>query len=311
MRIVTIIRILAAALVVVAVAYTAGVAKQYIGGKPGASDQQSPEASKLLPPPVEKKPEVKRLIIDGSEIAELAKRIESGKVADYEPGEKAFESARVMLARGDYYMAEEKLKLIMDYYPFAPSVREARRILGEMNIDRILSDPMAGGKFSYTTQRGDSFLKIARQHNTTLDCMMALNGLTRLDKLHVNEEFLLMPLNFTLVVDVKEKRLTLQKGDEFVKDYPFKKMILPEAKGEIATSIQGVEAKMPSGKLVKLPSDGYRNAKKVVVIKKPVLELVDSSHKINEVFQGIILSKQDVEELALLMRRGNVVKIKY
>jgi len=253
----------------------------------------------------------KLLVVDGVEIKQLAKKLKASKSADYEPGERSFEAARVMFARGDQDLAEEKLKNIVNYYPLTPSAHEARRILGEINLDRLISDPSAGKKQVYTTQKGDSFLKIANKFNTSLNNLININGLSRLDRLHVNEEFLVMPLDFKLVIDMQKKTVTLMDGKQFVKDYYFKKALLPEKSGVLRTEISSMEAMTKSGSLTKLPNDSYLSARKIIVTKKPIIEIVDTQHPVDDAFQGVILDTASSEELALLLRRGNVVEIRY
>ena len=120
-----------------------------------------------------------------------------------------------------------------------------------------------------------------------------------------------MPLEFTLILDVQNKRLTLMDNDVFVKDYYFIKAVLPEHKGVYKTEISHVEAKTSEGKVTKLPNVNYRSAHKLLVTKNPMIEIVDTQYHVDELFHGVILDSESIEELAMLLRKGNVVEIRY
>lgn len=252
------------------------------------------------------------LIVEGESINALAEKLKkASSQAEYEPGEKAFGKACELLAGSFFFEAEEKLKDLVKNYPFAPSVPEARRILGQRNIDRFLSDSISGGKKFHKVQGGDSYYKIARDNETTLDNLMMLNGLYGLERLHKGEELLIMPLHFNLVVDIANRRLTLEYGKVFVKDYPFKTLILPKGKGIKKTLVRGVHALTETGKVVNATSSLYRGANKIIELASPVMEIVGDDFEAVDGFQGAVLERALLEELAVLLRKGNLVEIRY
>ena len=85
------------------------------------------------------------------------------------PGEIAFERARELLATGQFAEAREKLEFLVGVYPSSASASEARRILGELNLDDLLSTEVMEGKIMYKVKSGDNFTRIAQNHDTTLD----------------------------------------------------------------------------------------------------------------------------------------------
>ena len=263
-------------------------------------------------PSVAKVERVKPLVVEGEDITALAEKIRAaGEGSHYELGERAFGSACVLLAGGDYDEAEVKLKELVARFPSAPSVPEARRILGQRNIDRFLGDQFSGGKIFYKVKSGDSYFKIARDNETSLENLMLLNGLFNLNKLHRGEELLIMPLHFNLVVDIPHKRLTLEYGKEFVKDYPFLKLVAPQGRGSRKTRIAAVESQLSKGRTLKATSEKFRQARKVIVIKSPMMEIVGDDYPVDDAFQGVILRREQVEELSAILRRGNLVEIRY
>ena len=55
----------------------------------------------------------------------------------------------------------------------------------------------------------------------------------------------------------------------------------------------------------------YREASKKIKILDPNIEIISEDIEVDESFRGIILTKADMEELALLLRKSNTVEIRY
>ncbi|RYG98557.1 MAG: LysM domain-containing protein, partial [Alphaproteobacteria bacterium] len=122
--------------------------------------------------------------------AEFAKMLDSAELPDIDPGEKAFQKAHELLAMGNLEEAREKLTAIVNVFPSSSSAPVARRIVGEMNLDEVLSTAHMEGKKSHIVRRGDSFLKIAQDNKTTLDMIMHLNGMTEFKNIQPGEELI-------------------------------------------------------------------------------------------------------------------------
>jgi hypothetical protein len=299
MRVSTLIKFIAAVLVLSVLAGTIVIARRALFPE---TAQQAP-ANKLeaiIPSKNHSKEAVEVLLT----------KLEVESIPDVTPGERAFEAARDLLEKGDYIAAEEKLKYVNTYYPTAISAPEARRILGEMNMDRLFSGKGGAEIVQYEVKRGDSFYKIVRDHNTKLDLILFLNGMQRTDRLHPGDEFKLMSLDFRLVIDMRRKVVSLWDGPRYIKGYEVKGENFPVGKGVKKASILAVEAQVGDRK-VKQSSMDYRNAEKVIVVKKPQVELRPMKKGISEEIEGLYLAHEDMEEIALLTRAGNSVEIRY
>lgn len=294
----TLIRFFAATIVLSILAMTLVIAKRAFF----AGEEQKAPSNKLeaLLPANEASAEAIDLLIAKLEIENLP---------DVTPGERAFEAARDLLAKGDFVAAEEKLKYVNTYYPTAVSAPEARRILGEMNMDRLFTGTEFSKIKTYKVQRGDSFYKIVRENKTSLDLLVFQNDLTRIDRLHPDDVFKLIALDFRLVIDVPRNVMSIWDGSRFIKAYDIKLATLPVGKDVRKTSIVAVEAWF-QGKRVSLPSQDYRQAEKVIVLKSPQAEIRAFSKKIEEEV-GVYLDAVDIEEIALVMRPSNSVEIRY
>ena len=152
----------------------------------------------------------------------LKTKTEEGGSSGNEPGEKAFQRAKELLAEESMEEAEEKMKYIVSFYPSAECATECRRILGEINLDRLLDPDWLDGKEVVTVRPGDTFSRIIAQNKTTMDSLVHLSKLKRSDhrSLHPGDKLTVMPMEMRVVIDLRLNTLTIWRGGEFVKEYP-------------------------------------------------------------------------------------------
>jgi hypothetical protein len=236
---------------------------------------------------------------------------------EIDPGAKVFDKARDMIAIGDLAGAREKLRTVVSVYPRSKSAPEARRIVGEMNLDDLLSASRMEGKAIHVVRSGESFLGIAAQHNTTLDCIMHLNGLLDLKGLHPGEELIVMPLELRVQIDPTRKVLSLwEAGGRFVKEYPLRAMDLAGLKGALRTKIVSKSGLVGTRRVTPGMKE-YRDSAKMFALEKSSLQ-IRALKTAGEAEDGADLSPgagfhlavEDIEELALLLRPGNEVEIR-
>lgn len=244
---------------------------------------------------------------------DLKKKAEEGVRSDNEPGEKAFQRARELLAMESMAEAEEKLKYIVSFYPSAKSATEARRILGEINMDRLLDPEWKEGKKVIKVKKGDSYSAIVRRNKTTMDSLTHLSGLTDTDsrRLRPGQKLTVMPLELRVVIDLRRKNLTIWNGGEFVKEYPLVK-INYSAKGKSRHLEVGGIRGWHRGKLVSVHSPDYRSSAKVIHLSDKSLAIRALPEDDDEdAGRGFFLAPADMEELPLVLRPGNDVEIKH
>lgn len=240
----------------------------------------------------------------------LKQKAEEGVKSDNEPGEKAFQRARELLAMESMAEAEEKLKYIVSFYPSAKSATEARQILGEINMDRLLDPEWKEGKKAITVKSGDSYSAIVRNNKTTMDSLMHLSRLKDADSrsLRPGKKLTVMPLENRVVIDLRRNNLTIMNGGEFVKEYPLQKVNYQgKAKHLEIGGIRGWH----QDKLVSVHSANYRGASKVINLSDKSLAiraLIEENEE--DIGRGFFLSAADMEELPLILRPGNDIEIK-
>lgn len=241
--------------------------------------------------------------------ADFAKMLDEAELPDIDPGEKAFQKAHELLALGKIEEAREKLTTVIITYPTSSSAPIARRIVGEMNLDELLSTAHMEGKSTHVVKKGNSFLGIVGEHHTTLDCLMYLNGMMELKGIQPGEEFIVMPLDFHLLVDTQRKTISVWDGERFIVEYPIMHFGVA---GKLAPGKTKIGSKLAEldGKQVAPQSKFYRAAEKIIQIAKPSLQIQGGSEAQEGVQHGLVLRPEDMEEISLLTRVGNEVEIR-
>jgi hypothetical protein len=256
--------------------------------------------AKIIPDPVR--------VASGQSDVDFAKMLDAAEMPDIDPGEKSFQKAHELLAVGKPDEAREKLTTIVNVFPASAAAPVARRIVGEMNLDEILSTSHMEGKKIHVVKRGDSFLGIAGQNKTTIDCMMHLNSMMELKGIQPGDELVVMPLEFHLLVEPRRKSLSLWDGGRFIREYPVLHIGSIPASSQ-RTTISSKTAEL-EGKRVQPQSKDYRAANKVIQIAKPSVQIRGWDGAGEKPAGGILLRPQDMEEISLLTRVGNEVEIR-
>ncbi len=291
----TVLKLFAAIAVLVVMSFTGMLAYHILVAPLGGVFE------KIIPNPSE--------VIGRKPEADFAKMLDSADLPDIDPGEKAFQKAHELLALGQLVEAREKLTTIINIFPSSSTAPAARRIVGEMNLDEILSTSHMEGKLLHVVKRGNSFLGIAAEHDTTLDVIMHLNNMMELKNIQPGEELVVMPLNLRILIEPQRKSLSLWDGGRFVRDYPIIHLGVtsPLALGKTKISSKLAELQ---GKRVAPQSKDYRAAEKIIQIAKPSLLIRGAAENSEEFPRGIILRPEDMEEISLLTRVGNDIEIR-
>lgn len=249
----------------------------------------------------------------------LERIIEDNELINFEPGQHEFNRALQLIALQKLDEAREKLLFIQNLYPNSTNGPEARRILGEINLDEILSIENMANKKIHKVSPGEGYLRIANGNKTTLDCIMFLNGLTELGRLHTGDELIVMPLDFKLMVDLEKRRVELFHRDDlkkehvFAKDYPIQNIDLESLRS--GTSQAKISRKLGEieGRSYPPTHSKYRHALKVLgfTIRGNYIQFRPvPAADAEDPGQGIFLKPSDMEELSMLIRIGNEVEVK-
>jgi len=260
-------------------------------------------------------------LIFAKNVKEMAKEIGAGPTALYEElgsistqgnllSVQEMQQARQYVVDGEYGKAHDKLRFLINFYADASFVREARGILGALNLDQILSPSNPKYKSSYKVKRGDSLSRIAKNHDSTVENIMELNGYMYPNRIHPGQEMVVMALNFRTVIDIGEKSLALYDGQTFVKEFPLLEVSYGGKNKIVTTKIDQTMA-YNSSEMISRISSQYRANKKMIVLKDGNLQIRAVKHPDEpDPGRGFFLSESDMEEYNLLVRKDGEVEIR-
>jgi LysM repeat protein len=266
------------------------------------------------------------------EMAQM-KRTEMPKI---DPGARRFDVAASLIQQGRGPEAREALYKILQQFPDSATCREAKRIIGEMNLDELYASTKANGAaIDHIVQPGQALSSIANKYNSSPDMIIRLNGLMHLT-LQPGDHLNVVPLDFSIVVSLSAKTLTLRRQagakQYFFKEYPIQTLRLPsslKAPAELqidgkfaqhatkvvdtrdlhypeadkwlpATRASSKGAKGPGTLIRSLPklTSAPINKDKKATSAPP--ELADPATE-----TGLFLSRNDLEEVFALVRNGS------
>ncbi|MFU8892305.1 MAG: LysM peptidoglycan-binding domain-containing protein [Luteolibacter sp.] len=239
---------------------------------------------------------------------DFVRALESAEVPVVDPGEGVFQQAREMIVMGNADEAREKLGTIIHIYPASSAAPAARRILGEMNLDALLTTASMDGKIDYTVVSGDALFAIVNRHGTTLENLMHINGLTGFGTLKPGDRYILMPLDFRIIITPARQSLALWQEGVFIREYPIMEFNHTRASGAEITRVESKAASI-GGRRVQALSEEYAGADKTIQLANGItIRAYNENHE--ERPRGIHLRRIDIEELNLLVRAGNEVEFR-
>lgn len=135
-----------------------------------------------------------------------------------DPGIKRFEKAAELIQDGDLDGGRSALYELVRTFPESSRVAESKRIIGEINMDMLFNPELNPLRKDYIVQPGDSLILIARKQQTTIECLLRANGMQS-GILQPKDHLSVFPLDFTLVVSVTGKTVTLLRNERFFREY--------------------------------------------------------------------------------------------
>lgn len=226
-------------------------------------------------------------------------------------GKRHFDEAIELLKEGELVSARDRLRYLMTYFPESKTYDEAKRVVGEVNLDLLISNIPQPRKTIYTVSRGDALVTIARKNQTTIDYIMRANGKTT-GLIYPDEELVVYPLAFRVEIDLEKELVTVFDDDLYFKQYEIIGTNLPPGvKGPTSTTIQEKVAWFGDRPL-NFTDANYLNCSKWMRTGKIGLFIREGTTDTDDSRSnsyGVMVSKADMEELFTILRTGAKVSL--
>src|SRR5207244_11098685 len=149
-----------------------------------------------------------------------------------------FQAAAQLRQEGKLAEAREALIAFIQKYPSGKHLDEARDLLGEVNIEILLSRYPSPEKTEYVVRPGDVLAKIARKLKTTPEMIMRMNNMSG-TMLHIGEHLLISHPDFSMTIQRKANRVVVLNHGVFLKQYPIRDANLrPKQLPKITTKVE-------------------------------------------------------------------------
>jgi len=148
-----------------------------------------------------------------------------------------FQAAAKLRQDGKLAEAREALAAFIQKYPTGLHVEEAKDLLGEVNIDILLSRYPSPEKEEYVVKPGDVLQKVANRVKSTPELIMRTNNLSG-TMLRIGERLLVSHPEFSIVIQRKAKLIVLLNHGAFFKQYHVREAKLgPKQPPKVTTKV--------------------------------------------------------------------------
>ena len=224
-----------------------------------------------------------------------------------------FQAAAKLRQEGKLAEARDALAAFIQEYPTGLHVEEAKDLLGEINIDILLSTYPSPEKEEYIVKSGDVLQRIAHKTKSTPELITRTNNLTS-TMLRIGQRLLISHPNFSIVIQRKAKLVVLLEHGAFFKQYHVREEKLPaKQQPKIVTKVAETMA-WKDGKRVGFGTKEYASGTRWIRLGAPaytIYSVPDAAHpKVDESSPvGLGLAASDLEELSGLVNNKTPVTI--
>jgi LysM repeat protein len=228
-----------------------------------------------------------------------------------DPVPPLFDQAKVLIAKGDVAQGKLTLASLIRAFPKSAKIDEAKRALGDLNVRDFFSADLGPGKTEYIVVRGDSMGRIARKTKASEELLMRANGLNNL-RLQPGQRLIVPTGDFSLVIDLKNKNLTLLNHGTFFRWYRPTRFEPPP---KLTPGPARITSKMAwaGGNRVAFGDKKYVGSSRWIVINRTGLtvfsETNTGSPNVQAPTSGVTLIPEDMDELFALVAKTTPVTI--
>src|SRR3989442_9158034 len=225
-----------------------------------------------------------------------------------------YEAAAKLRQEGKIPEARAALTAFIQKYPTSPHADEAKDLLGEVNVDILLSRTPSPEKEEYIVKPGDGLQKVAHKVKSTPELIMRMNNMSS-TMLHIGERLLISHPDFSLVLERKGKLVVLLNHGAFFKQYHvLEEKLSPRQAPKVNTKVAEIMA-WRDGRRVGFGTKEFIGSTRWIRLGAPaynIYSVPDSAHpNLGQPppAQGLGLAATDVEELSGLVNSRTTVTI--
>src|SRR3984893_17871773 len=225
-----------------------------------------------------------------------------------------YEAAAKLRPEGKIPEARAALTAFIQKFPTSPHADEAKDVLGEVNVDILLSRTPSPEKEEYIVKPGDDFHQPAHKTKSTPELIRRMNNMSG-TMLHIGERLLISHPDFAIVVQRKPKLLVVLNRGGFFKQYHLREEKLPsKVPSKVTTRVAEVMA-WNGGKRVGFGTKEFIGSTRWIRLTSQtytIYSVPDSAHPALSQPpppQGLGLAAADVEELSSLVNNKTPVTI--
>lgn len=225
-----------------------------------------------------------------------------------------FQAAAKVRQEGNAIEARQALMAFIQKYPNGNHADEAKDMMGEINVEILLSRTPSPEKQEYIVRPGDVLQNVARKVKSTPELIMRMNNLNG-TMLHIGEKLLISHPQFSIVAQRKVKLVVLLDHGNFFKQYHIRdEKLAPKQAPKVMTKVSEVMA-FRGGKRVGFGTKEYVGSTRWIRLASAaytIYSVPDSAHPNLEQPPppvGLGLNASDVEELSGLVNKTTPVTI--
>lgn len=221
-----------------------------------------------------------------------------------------FEKAITALKDGDVAVTRAVLTEILRHHREGAKGDSALRLLGELNMDQLMTPDESLGKKSIEVKSGQSVNGIAKSENCSFHYISRVNGLTRASAIQPHDRLWVCPLDFKVVLRLGSSRLFLMRDDKFFIAYDLVGVNRPPGlRVPFKTKVSDKKA-MVNGKQILLSSEDYQKSEKWIDLGSNLsLRSVADDGSVPDRAFGVFMVESDIDELMTVLRVGNEVEV--
>src|SRR6266403_1415016 len=226
-----------------------------------------------------------------------------------------FQAAAQLRQEGKLTEARDAFIAFIQKYPAGLHAEEARDLLGEVNVDILLSRHPSPEKIEYVVKSGDVLAKISRKLKTTPELIMRMNNMSG-TMLHIGEHLLISHPDFSILIQRKANLVVLLNHGAFFKQYHVREAKLPGKQSAKINAKVAETMAWKDGKRIGLGSKDYLASTRWIRLagapSYTLYSVPDGAHPNLDQPPppvGLGMAATDLEELSSLVNKGIPVTI--